>query len=103
MWGNWIGRNDGLTKLRVGLEEGKEDGSYQKVSRRDRRRVKVDSPVHECLAPTYGENNGVHIVNRHRLDNHRLRAHLPIGVYMCLSLLARRLDVGFLRILCGEA
>ena len=77
--------------------------TYQEISGRNGRRVKVDGPIHESLTSPNGEYNGVHVVNGYRFDNHSLCAHFPIGVHVSLSLFTGRLDVGFLRILCSKA
>ena len=92
-----IGRSTILTL--VGLME---NFTYQEISGRNGRRVKVDGPVHEGLTSPNCEDNGVHVINGHRFDNHSLCAHFPIGVHVSLSLFTGRPDVGFLRKLCSE-
>ncbi len=59
--------------------------TYQESIRRRRNRVEVHSPVHESLTASNGENDRVHIINRHGLDHHCLRPQPPVRINVSFS------------------
>lgn len=78
-------------------------GVVQEIIRWYWRRLEIDCPVHERLASSNSKDDGIHVVDRDRLDDHGLGSHPQVSANMFLFFFTRRLGVDSLGKLRREA